>query len=382
VPEPSAPPPGDKPVEGAKAERDRIDRGPAQKTAPQASARGAALPDQNPEGGDVGEGEAAFSLLSSQVGDVPADARLAGRYEIDGQHLEGAGLATSGMSREEIAATNDLLGLMSEGLLELPPALERAVRDRALLMQEPVSKAHVDALISRLTQSQRDGFADLAKALGPVFAGLTRGKAGERARLQKLRAGGKKRIGAGQSLQHIEPPELRELLEEMLGKRVHGVGDEETGEHERDTETVDEKKAALKQALLEPELRSISKDMEITLPPLDVVALEATFAASWPRLQALGEDELAELLMMHCAAANEGEMGELIEKGRMLASEQEKLQQRLERDPKDKIAEAALTAIRSQSDALAFELEFYLARRECFTRMVHAILRTTAKGLS
>ncbi len=368
-----------KPVEGEKAVGDQMDKAPGRPAPPQAGTRGAALPGKGPDLPGSDEAGAAFSLLSAQVGELGDDPRIAARFEIDDSGLLGPGVASTAFSREEITSAQDLMSLLQEGLLELPPELEAAVRERHALMHEPVSQAHVETLLQRLTDGQRTAFADLAKAFGPLFGAMqSAGRAVDRRRLNELRQRGKIRVGRGISLAHIEPAELRELLEDLLGKenrRGEGRAPPHPSDEAEPGEALEEPEEKTQKTLIEPELSAIARDAEIVLPPLDIVALESTIRPNWALLKELGEDELSELLMMQCAAANEGEMGSLIEAGRALSARESELVVALEKTPDDADARAELTRTRAESDALADKLEFYLARRECFSGLVRVMLR-------
>jgi len=328
------------------------------------------LPTGGPETDGASDAGAAFAMLSAQIGELATEGRIAGRLEISDAELLGAGVATTAMSEEEIAATHDLASLMGEGLLSLPPDLEALVRDRQTMLSLPITQAQVDGLLSQMSDSEHAALASLAKSLGPLFAAMQqKGVADARSRLHALRDKGKMHVGRGVSLASIEPEELRELLEDLL-RRDGRKSRQEQPEEEEPVSAPSEKPK-----WIEPELRSISELSDIVLPSLDFSALEASFAAARPSLLGLDVDDVAELLMMQCAASHEGEMGELIDRGRHLAARQNGLRASLEIEPSDLQKREALVASMAESDTIADKLEFFFARRECFSVLARAMLR-------
>ena len=310
-----------------KTEKDELQKAPALPKGPGAGPAPALQPPPGGAGPELAAHMEAFTLLSGQVGDIPEGARAASAFEANLSSLETRpGVASLGFSRQQIAATNDLLALVREGALEVPRELEAALADKLAVMTAPLPQAALEAQLKKLPQNEQEAFSKLAAALAPAFAALSKKASPKaRARLQTLR--GKKglklsAIPSREDLEAIEPEELRDLIRRALGRHSQG-SDEEVEEEEAaaPAETPAKKKplnANEREALLEAELAAIVSLEKLVLPDLDLVALERAFATALPSFKGLDPETLADMLLVQCGAESEQALGAMLDEAKAL----------------------------------------------------------------
>ncbi len=320
------------PVEGPKVDaapgepKKKVDKDELQKSLPPKSATAvvqAGLP--APPKGELTDLSAhleAFTLLGGQVGDVPEGARIAGALELSLGSLEQRpGIASLGFDKSQIAATNDLLALIKDGVLDVPRDVEQALKDKQALMFAPLPQAALAEQLKKLPTNEQEAFLKLAEQLGPGFASLSKKQgsvktdSARKLRLEALRKKKGLRLSSLLDLEDIEPEELRELLR----RAKKGGAEEESSEgQEQEAPKSKVEKALDREALLERELQAIASTRQVMLPDLDLVAIERAFASSLPSLKGLDADTLADMLLVQCGAESEQALGALLDEAKQL----------------------------------------------------------------